>query len=115
MRKDDSIRLQHMLDAAKESEFFVKDKTRDDLDSDRKLVLALVKSVETIGEAASKISEECQKNLSQIPWADIIGMRNRLIHAYFEINLDILWKTLIEDLPPLIADLERILQSGDEA
>lgn len=48
MRKDDSIRLLHMLDAAKESEFFVRDKTRDDLDSDRKLVLALVKSIETI-------------------------------------------------------------------
>jgi uncharacterized protein with HEPN domain len=100
-----------MLDAAKESEYFVKDKTRDDLDSDRKLVLALVKSIETIGEAASKISDESQKDLSQIPWADIIGMRNRLIHAYFDINLDILWKTLTEDLPTLIADLERILPS----
>jgi uncharacterized protein with HEPN domain len=114
MRKDDAIRLLHMLDAAKESESFVRDKTRDDLDSDRKLVLALVKSVETIGEAASKISEECRKDLSEIPWVDIIGMRNRLIHAYFDINLDILWKTLIEDLPSLIGDLERIIPSEEK-
>jgi uncharacterized protein with HEPN domain len=114
MRKDDSIRLRHMLDAANESHFFIKEKTRDDLDTDRKLVLALVKSIEIIGEAASKISEECREDISEIPWADIIGMRNRLIHAYFDINLDILWKTVIVDLPPLIADLERIIPSEDK-
>ena len=87
MRKDDSIRLRHMLDAAKESEFFVKEKTRDDLETDRKLVLALVKSIETIGEAASRISEECREDMGEIPWGDIIGMRNRLIHAYFDPNV----------------------------
>ena len=75
------------------------------------LILALVKAVEIIGEAASKVSAECQKDLPQIPWRNIIGMRNRLIHAYFDVNLDILWETITEDLNPLILELENILES----
>lgn len=112
MQRDDSIRLRHMLDAAKEAKSFVWGKTREDLESDRKLVLALVKSIEVIGEAATKTSPHCREELPYIPWADIVGMRNRLIHAYFDINLDILWMTVVEDLPPLIAELERIVQSA---
>jgi len=108
MRKDDSIRLHHMLDAAKEAESFSQDKTRSSLDTDRKLTLALVKCIEIIGETGTKISSESREDLPQIPWSNIIGIRNRLIHAYFDINLDILWKTVIEDLPPLIAELEKI-------
>jgi uncharacterized protein with HEPN domain len=57
-----------------------------------------------------KIKQEAPEDLPQIPWPNIIGMRNRLIHAYFDINLDILWKTVIEDLPPLISKLEEIIE-----
>lgn len=64
--------------------------------------------LEIIGEAAAKISNESREELPQIPWLNIIGMRNRLIHAYFDINLDILWKTIKEDLPPLISELQQI-------
>lgn len=71
-----------------------------------------MKSIEIIGEAATKITKECQKDLSQIPWPNIIGMRNRLIHAYFDVNLEILWKTVTEDLPGLIDELEKILPSN---
>jgi uncharacterized protein with HEPN domain len=110
MRKDDSIRLHHMLDAAKEAESFSQDKTRNSLDTDRELVLALVKCIEIIGEAAARISNESREVFSQIPWSNIIGMRNRLIQAYFDINLDILWKTVIEDLPPLISKLKEIIE-----
>ena len=110
MRKDDSIRLQHMLDAAREAESFSQNKTRNSLDTDRKLALALVKCIEIMGEAAAQISNQSREALPQIPWADIIGMRNRLIHAYFDINLDILWKTVVEDLPPLVAELEKIAE-----
>jgi uncharacterized protein with HEPN domain len=112
MRKDDSIRLRHMLDAATEAEDFIRSKERKDLDKDRKLELALVKCIEIIGEAAASISEECRDEFPRIPWVDIIGMRNRLIHAYFEINLDILWKTLTDDLPPLILELKKILMNS---
>jgi uncharacterized protein with HEPN domain/predicted nucleotidyltransferase len=111
MRKDDSIRLHHMLDAAKEAESFSQNKTRSSLDTDRKLALALVKCIEIIGEAGTKISNQSREDLPQIPWPNIIGMRNRLIHAYFDINLDILWKTVIEDLPPLISKLEEIIKA----
>lgn len=98
-----------MLDACKEAERFIQDKYRESLDSDRQLVLALVKTIEIIGEAASKVSFKSREEMTGIPWADIIGMRNRLIHAYFDINLDILWQTLEEDIPPLIVELERIV------
>jgi uncharacterized protein with HEPN domain len=58
-------------------------------------VLAHVKCIEIIGEVATKISKESREDLPQIPWVNIIGMKNRLIYAYFDINLDILWKTVI--------------------
>ena len=109
MLKTDLIRLRHMFDAAKEAASFIQEEERASLDVDRKLVLALMKSIEITGEAATKITKECQENLSQIPWANIIGMRNRLIHAYFDVNLEILWKTVTEDLPGLIDELEKIL------
>ncbi|MEI2692864.1 MAG: HepT-like ribonuclease domain-containing protein [Anaerolineae bacterium] len=67
--------------------------------------MALVKEVEIIGEAAYLISAATRKQLPGVPWEDIIGMRHRLIHAYFDINLDILWKTVQNDLPPLAETL----------
>lgn len=115
MRKDDLIRLRHMLDSAREAVYFTQNKARSSLDTDRKLVLALVKSIEIIGEAAANVTKECRKDFPQIPWLNIIGMRNRLIHAYFDINLDIVWKTVTEDLPPLIIELEKIVPPEDDA
>jgi uncharacterized protein with HEPN domain len=113
MRKDDAVRLRHMLDAAREALSFAEGITRSSLDTDRKLTLALVKSVEIMGEAASKVTGQCRASLPQIPWADITGMRNRLIHAYFDIDLDILWKTLTEDIPPLLEGLEKAVTPED--
>jgi uncharacterized protein with HEPN domain len=109
MRKDDLIRLRHMLDAAREAVEFARNSRRKDLDGDRKLTLALVKDVEIIGEAAFQIAEDTRYTLPQIPWEDIVGMRHRLVHAYFDINLDILWKTVQEDLPPLVRILSEAL------
>lgn len=109
MQKPDTIRLQHMFDASREAISFIKNKNRKSLYADRKLVLALMKSIEIIGEAANKILKSKQDDMPEIPWVEIVGMRNRLIHAYFDINLDILWKTVIEDLPDLVKKLEIIL------
>ncbi len=109
MRKDDAVRLFHMLEAAQEAVSFAENKTRADLNIDRKLVLALVKDIEIIGEAAANVTAECRRKLMQIPWNKIVGMRNRLIHAYFEIDLDVLWKTITEDILPLISALEKIV------
>jgi uncharacterized protein with HEPN domain len=109
MRDDDKIRLQHMLESAEYAVSFASGKARSDLDADKMLVFALVKSVEIIGEAGSKVSIEGREAYPSIPWQDIVAMRNRLIHAYFDINLDIVWSTITEDLPPFIAELEKIL------
>jgi uncharacterized protein with HEPN domain len=98
-----------MLDAARECIQFSRNKTRRSLDIDRKLVLALVKSIEIIGEAAANVTKESQEEIPIIPWPSIISMRNRLIHAYFDINLDVVWQTIIEDLPPLIIELEKVI------
>ena len=106
---DDRTRLRHMLDAAREASLFIQGKTRASLDTERMLALSLVKLIEIIGEAAAKVSSEKQEQLPQIPWSQIIGMRNRLIHAYFDIDDDLVWKTVVEDLEPLIAELEKIL------
>ena len=71
--------------------------------------IEIVKEVEIIGEAASKISGEFKTSQPQIPWSKAIGMRHRLVHAYFEIDFDILWTTVTSALPPLIAALEHLL------
>lgn len=108
MKEADIIRLQHMLDAAREARFFAAGHNRNDLDKNRMLTLSLVKEIEIIGEAASKISPEARAELSQFEWNVIIGMRNRLVHIYFDINLDILWYTVEFNLPELIEKLEKL-------
>jgi Uncharacterized conserved protein len=108
---DNNTRLHHMLDAAKEAVLFSANKSRTDLDNNRMLTLSLVKCIEIVGEAASRISTDRQKELPQIPWSQVIGMRNRLIHAYFEVNLDIVWDVITDDFPSLIVELEKIIES----
>jgi uncharacterized protein with HEPN domain len=105
----DRIRLQHMLDAAREAQGFLAGKGRAELEADRLLALGLVKCIEILGEAASRVSPEAQARHAGIPWRDIVGMRNRLIHAYFDVDLDQVWNTVTQDLPPLVAQLEKAL------
>lgn len=107
MHAHDAIRLRHMIDAAREAMSFARGRVRDDLETDRQLLLSLVKEIEIIGEAASQVTDPTRQELPSIPWNSIIAMRNRLVHAYFSINLDILWNTVQEDLPGLIDLLER--------
>jgi len=106
---DDTIRLQHMLDHAREAVNMVEGKDRSDLKIDRMLELALVRLIEIIGEAAAKVSPEGKEKFSDLPWPQIIAMRNRLIHGYDAIDLDILWDTIEDDLPLLISELEKVL------
>lgn len=104
-RHDDGARLRHMLDHAQEAVALCAGKTRADLDRDRLLNLALVRLIEVIGEAANRVSAATQGRLSAIPWPAIVGMRNRLIHGYDEVDFDILWQVIVQDLPPLIDQL----------
>ena len=105
--------LRHMLAHAKEALFHARGKTREDVDADRLLNLALVRLLEIVGEAAGRVSDEVRAQHPEIPWPQITGLRNRLIHGYDSVDPDILWQIITADLPPLIASLEAILNSEE--
>jgi len=111
---DSDIRLRHMLDYAREAVSVTQGRSRADLDSDRLLNLALVQLVTMAGEAANRVPADVQAQHPEIAWPSIVGMRNRLIHGYDKIDFDILWQTVTEDLPPLIASLEKIVPPEQE-
>lgn len=114
MAKNYLIPIKHMYDAALEAKEIAKGKSLDDIQNERMLNLSLVKLIEIIGEAASRITQETQNKYSDIPWEKIIGMRNQLIHGYDIINFEILYQTINEDLPPLIASLEKIITQEEK-
>jgi uncharacterized protein with HEPN domain len=97
-----------MIEAAETACDFVSGKARSDLDSDRMLVFALVRAIEIVGEAASKISQPTREAAVGIPWGSIVSMRNRLIHAYFNVDHDVVWKTATEELPQLLPRLQTL-------
>jgi uncharacterized protein with HEPN domain len=84
-------------------------RSRGDLDSDRLLALALVRLLEIIGEAAGRVPAEEQALRPAVPWPSIVGLRNRLIHGYDDIDYDIVWQIVTTDLPLLVAELSRSL------
>ena len=114
-RHDDAIGLRHMLDHAREAAALVQNTTRDDLHANRVLSLALVRLLEIVGEAATRVSEELRAQHSQIAWRQIISLRNRLIHGYDAVDLDILWQILHEDVPQLVSDLEMLISPEAKA
>ena len=109
----DAARLRHMPDHAREAGDMVAGKARDDLDADRQLNLAPVRLLEIVGEAAGRVSGETKAAHPKVAWADIVGLRNRLIHGYDEVDFDILWAILTGDLPPPIQALEGIIAARD--
>lgn len=112
-KPDDKDRLKHMLDAALDAREFLGEATFEELQSDKKLGNAIVRSLEIIGEAAANVTKTTQSKYPEIEWPVIIGMRNRLIHAYFDINYHIVWQTVKENLPPLLEQLQSILNSEE--
>jgi len=105
----DRNRLRHMIDAASEAIEHSRNRTRGELDADRGLQHLLVRNLEIVGEAASRISPELRNGHPQIPWRTLINTRNRLIHAYFEIDLDIVWSTVQGALPKLLLKLQALM------
>ena len=83
-------------------------RSRADLDTDRMLLFAVIRAIEVVGEAASKLSEEFRAAHPSIPWRAIIGMRNRLIHAYFDIDTETVWETTTQELPPILNQLREL-------
>jgi len=105
-RRDPQVYLQDMLDHAREALAMAKGRTRAELDSDRQFNLALVRLLEIVGEAANRVPEDLRARLPGVAWAQIVGLRNRLIHGYDEVDFDILWHIVDRDLPLLIRGLE---------
>ena len=112
MNESDRIRLQHMLDAGREAMSFIRGRNREDLGSDRMLALSLIAEIQIIGEAAARVSAESRQAAPEVPWGELIGMRNRLVHGYSDINFDILWNTVTLAVPALILQLESLLPAG---
>ena len=94
MAKNDHVRLQHMLEAAQEALEFAQGATREDLGANRMLAHALVACLGIVGEAARQVSLETRQPYPSVPWQDIVGMHNRLVHEYFDINFDVVWQTV---------------------
>jgi len=110
MPKDDFIRIQHMREAALSAVQSAQGRLRSDLDTDLVWMMGLVKCVEIIGEAAAHVSDATRSQYPRIPWPQIIGMRNRLVHVYFDIDRDRVWDTITIDLPILIEELNNVLE-----
>ena len=109
MRKDDQVYLGHRLDMAQKALVLVKNKQRGDYDSDEALRLALAHLLQIIGEAASHVSKECRDSMPQLPWNAVIGMRHKVVHDYMDVNEDVVWGTVTQDLPSLIDKLKKIV------
>ena len=109
MHAEDRIRLLHMVEAAEAAMRFAAGRQRDDLQTDQMLLFAVIRAIEVLGEAANKVSEEVRTANVNIPWKAIVGMRNRLIHAYFDVDTDMVWKTLQIEIPEVLTHLRTLL------
>lgn len=105
MRSEDRVRVKHMIEACKAALGFVAGRERAELDANLMLRFALVRAIEILGEAASKITEETRVVAVNIPWKEIVGMPNRLVHAYFEIDPNIVWAAVTVEIPELLPRL----------
>ena len=105
----DEDRIRHMLEAALKVTEFSRGRKRSDLEEDEKLTLSLVHLLEILGEAAGKVSPGFRQLHPEIPWNRVSGIRNRLIHGYFDVDLDIVWQTVTARLPELIVQLKNLV------
>ena len=108
MRSDEALLLDMLL-SAREAAAFARGLDFPVFEEDRRTQLAILKAVETVGEAASRVRSETIAAHPNIPWRQIVGMRNRLVHGYFDVNLRRLWETVQQDIPRLIQQLEAIV------
>ena len=99
MPPEDKARIGDMIEAAETACSFISGRSRGNLDTDQMLVFALVRAIEIVGEAASRVSAATRQAFPHIPWGLIIAMRNRLVHGYSSIDLEIVWKTATDEIP----------------
>ena len=104
--------LRDMLENARLARQFLGDRSLEDLKADIGCIYQLSRAFEILGEAATQAAKEGGAEIKSLPWRDMIDMRNKLIHGYRTVRAEILYKTVAEDVPPLIAELERILNES---
>ncbi|HEY2446825.1 MAG TPA: HepT-like ribonuclease domain-containing protein [Rhizomicrobium sp.] len=109
MQPDDRTRVLHMIEAGDAASSFLTGRSRDSLDTEPMLLFAPVRAIEVFGEAAAKVSASTRASNPEVPWLQIVAMRNRLIHAYFDIDREILLKTATEEIPALLPQLRKLL------
>ncbi len=105
----DRVRLQHLVDALNSAIRFARGRQRSDLDSDEMLLFALTRAIEIAGQAAGRVSAETKEAMPDLPWNAIVGMRNRLVHAYFDVDRDVLWTTVTTAAAPLVEQLKAFI------
>lgn len=109
MKKDDTVYLRHILDAIEMIEGYVGGYSENEFLTHAMVKDAVVREMEIIGEAAKNISEEYKGNHPEIPWGQMVGIRNKIIHEYFNVNFPIVWDTIQGDLPPLKDEIKKLL------
>ncbi|MFA0747164.1 HepT-like ribonuclease domain-containing protein [Fervidibacter sp.] len=109
MTRDDSVYLRHILDAIHRIERYLSNVTREQFLREELLQDGVVRQLEIIGEACRHISDELRQKYPAVPWSQIIGMRNRIIHEYFNVDLNIVWEVVQKDLPELKGQVKTIL------
>ena len=109
MQRDDHVYVGHMLDQARKAGDKVRGVSRSDFDADENLQMALAYLIQTVGEAARRVSAPFQRAHPDILWARVIGMRHRIVHDYLHVDYDVVWAVVQFDLPQLIVQLEAAL------
>lgn len=95
------------------AEEFIKDLTFEEFVSDKKTVLSVTKCIEIVGEATKHVPDSIREKYSEIPWKEMAGIRDRLVHGYFKVNLEIVWTTVIQEFPELRPMMEKVLNDID--
>jgi uncharacterized protein with HEPN domain len=108
-KRDFRLYFEDILESTKKIEGYIANLTYDDFVKDNKTIDAVVRNLETIGEAAKQIDEETKKKYDDIPWREIVDFRNRIIHGYFVIDYEIIWQIISKDLPDLKQKVEKAI------
>jgi uncharacterized protein with HEPN domain len=110
MKRDDTVYLHPILDAIDLIEECTEGMSENEFLSNSMAHDAVIRQVEIIGEAARNVSDEFQKKYPRLPWAKMIGIRNKIIHEYFNVNHAIVWDTIKDDLPGLKKSIKKIVK-----